>query len=49
MGGKHKTETPEQQQFRAHCRDWLAAHKPGEPPSTLPQTAMEVTKPEQLQ
>lgn len=43
-----RKDTPAQAEFRAYCRDWLAANKPGEPPVRLPQTPLEIMTTEQL-
>ncbi|MAT93231.1 MAG: acyl-CoA dehydrogenase [Halioglobus sp.] len=41
-------DTPEQAQFREHCRQWLADNHPGEPPVRLPQSPLEIMTTEQL-
>jgi len=41
-----KKDTPEQAEFRDHCRRWLAENRPGTPPSRLPEHAIEVSLPE---
>ena len=43
-----RTESPEQQDFRLYCRDWLSAHHPGRPPQKLPLTSFEVSDPSAL-
>jgi len=42
-------DTPEQAEFRAHCRDWLKNNHPGEPPVELPQGALELSDPAALE
>jgi alkylation response protein AidB-like acyl-CoA dehydrogenase len=42
-------DTPEQAEFRAHCRDWLENNHPGEPPVELPQGALELSDPAALE
>ncbi|MGH7790003.1 MAG: acyl-CoA dehydrogenase family protein [Candidatus Binatia bacterium] len=37
-----RKDTPEQAEFRAHCKRWLAEHKPPPPPMRLPEHAIEV-------
>jgi alkylation response protein AidB-like acyl-CoA dehydrogenase len=41
-------DSPEQAEFRAHCRDWLKSNHPGEPPVELPQGALELSDPAAL-
>ena len=41
-----KKDTPEQAEFREHCRTWLAENRPGHPPGRLPEHAIEVSQPE---
>ncbi len=48
MADADRTDTPEQAEFRAYCRDWLAANHPGRPPVQLPQGALELSDPEAL-
>lgn len=48
MSQKQKKDTAEQSEFRAYCREWLAANKPSEPPVRLPQSALEVMTLDQL-
>ncbi len=38
-------ETPDQAEFRAYCRKWLAANHPGRPPVPVPQGAEQLTDP----
>ncbi len=38
-----KKDTPEQAEFRAHCRSWLAENKPAPPRTRLPEMAIEVS------
>jgi alkylation response protein AidB-like acyl-CoA dehydrogenase len=42
-----KRDNPEQAEFRAYCRRWLAEHRPAPPPFRLPQYAIEVMTEEQ--
>lgn len=42
-----RTTTPEQSQFREHCRRWLAEHRPDPPSFRLPQSPIEVMTEEQ--
>lgn len=37
-----KKDTPEQAEFRNHCRRWLADNRPPAPPERLPEHAIEV-------
>ena len=48
MSEADRKDTPEQAEFRQHCRDWLAANHPGRPPVRLPQGALELSDPEAL-
>ena len=48
MSQEKQKDTPEQSEFRAYCRKWLVANKPGEPPVRLPQSALEVMTTDQL-
>jgi alkylation response protein AidB-like acyl-CoA dehydrogenase len=41
-----RRDTPEQAEFRAYCKRWLAEHRPAAPPSRLPEHAIEVTSEE---
>lgn len=41
-------DTPEQAEFRQHCRDWLSDNTPTEPPFRLPISALEIMTEEQL-
>jgi alkylation response protein AidB-like acyl-CoA dehydrogenase len=41
-------ETPEQAEFRQYCRSWIAANHPGESPVRLPQSAIEIMNPDQM-
>jgi hypothetical protein len=36
MADSERKDTPEQAEFRAYCRRWLADNHPGEPPVRLP-------------
>ncbi|MFK8022198.1 MAG: acyl-CoA dehydrogenase family protein [Pseudomonadales bacterium] len=42
-------DTPEQAEFRAHCREWLSANHPGQPPVHIPQGALELSDPAALE
>ena len=42
-----KKDTPEQAEFRRHCREWLKANKPAPPPFRLPEHPIEVMTEEQ--
>jgi len=42
-----RKDTPEQAEFREHCRRWLAENRPAAPPFRLPQNAIEVMTEEQ--
>jgi hypothetical protein len=44
-----KRDTPEQAEFRAYCRRWLAENRPAPPPFRLPEYAIEVMTEEQRQ
>src|SRR6056297_1104853 len=48
MSESARKDTPEQAEFRAYCREWLAANKPGEPPVRLPQSPLEIMTEDQL-
>jgi len=48
MSETERKDSPEQAGFRAHCRDWLAANHPGEPPVRLPTSPLEIMTREQL-
>jgi alkylation response protein AidB-like acyl-CoA dehydrogenase len=41
-------DTPEQAEFRQHCKNWLKDNLPPEPPVRLPQSALEIMTKEQL-
>jgi alkylation response protein AidB-like acyl-CoA dehydrogenase len=41
-------DTPEQAGFRQHCRHWLQANTPGEPPVRLPLSPLEIMTDAQL-
>ncbi|MEM1113816.1 MAG: acyl-CoA dehydrogenase family protein [Pseudomonadota bacterium] len=41
-------DSGEQAAFRQHCREWLTANKPAEPPVRLPLSALEIMTEEQL-
>jgi alkylation response protein AidB-like acyl-CoA dehydrogenase len=42
-----RKDTPEQAEFRAYARQWLAKNHPGKPPVRLPQSPIEVMTEEQ--
>ncbi|MCW5891005.1 MAG: acyl-CoA dehydrogenase family protein [bacterium] len=42
-----RRDTPEQAEFRRHCRRWLAENKPAPPPFRMPIAAIEVMTEEQ--
>jgi alkylation response protein AidB-like acyl-CoA dehydrogenase len=42
-----RKDTPEQAEFRDHCRRWLGENHPGAPPSRLPQNPIEVMSEDQ--
>ncbi|MEM7020895.1 MAG: acyl-CoA dehydrogenase family protein [Pseudomonadota bacterium] len=44
-----RKDTPEQAEFRAYCRDWLADNHPGQPPMAMPQSAVELSDPDALE
>ena len=48
MSEDARKDTPEQAEFRAWCRQWLASNTPAEPPVRLPQTPLEIMTREQL-
>lgn len=48
MAEQDRTDSPQQSEFRAHCRQWLGENHPGEPPVRLPQSAIEIMSREQL-
>ncbi|PLW82685.1 acyl-CoA dehydrogenase [Kineobactrum sediminis] len=48
MSESARKDTPEQAEFRAYCREWLAANKPGEPSVRLPQSPLEIMTEDQL-
>ena len=45
MSDAARGDTSEQAEFRAHCRDWLSRHHPGQPPVQLPLSALELSDP----
>ncbi len=45
---RSRPDTPEQAEFREHCRLWLQANRPPAPEFRLPQNAVEVMTREQL-
>jgi len=49
MNNAERKDTPEQAEFREYCRDWVSRNVPGPPPVTLPQSAIEITTPEQME
>ena len=48
MSDAERKDTPEQAEFRAHCKEWLAENHPGRPPVKLPLGALELSDPEAL-
>lgn len=48
MSQENKKDSPEQASFRTYCRDWLSQHDAGTPSTRLPQSAIEIMYPEQL-
>jgi len=48
MSDSAAVDAPHQEEFRAHCRDWLRDNHPGEPPVRLPQSPLEIMTVEQL-
>jgi len=49
MSDADRKDTPEQAEFRAHCREWLENNHPGRPPVRLPQGALELSDPDALE
>ncbi|MBS01692.1 MAG: acyl-CoA dehydrogenase [Gammaproteobacteria bacterium] len=45
MNDATRGDTPEQAEYRAHCREWLAANHPGQPSVRLPLSALELSDP----
>tara|TARA_R110001592_G_scaffold337300_1_gene623774 strand:+ start:398898 stop:400133 length:1236 start_codon:yes stop_codon:yes gene_type:complete len=41
-------DSPEQAEFRQHCRTWLASNRPADPPVRLPLTALEIMTTDQM-
>ena len=48
MSEGQKMDTPEQEAFRVHCKEWLANNHPGRPTVKLPLGALELSDPEAL-
>ena len=48
MSDAERKDTPEQAEFRAHCKDWLENNHPGRPDVRLPQGALELSDPDAL-
>lgn len=48
MADDQGQDSAEQQEFREYCREWIAGNHPGEPPVRLPQSAIEIMTPEQM-
>ena len=48
MTAGQSSDTPEQAEFRAYCREWLKNNHPGRPTVKLPQGALEVSDPDAL-
>lgn len=49
MSEKERKDSPEQAEFRAYCRQWIADHHPGEPDVRLPISALEIMTPQQME
>ena len=49
MSQEDNKDTPEQAEFRAQARAWLADNRPAEPPVRLPQTPLEIMTEPQLE
>lgn len=49
MSEAERKDTPEQAEFRAHCRAWLEKNHPGRPPVHIPQGALELSDPKALE
>jgi alkylation response protein AidB-like acyl-CoA dehydrogenase len=48
MSESERKDNPEQAEFRAYCREWIAANHPGEPDVRLPISALEIMTREQM-
>jgi alkylation response protein AidB-like acyl-CoA dehydrogenase len=48
MSESARKDTPEQAEFRQHCRSWLQDNLPPDPPVRLPQSPLEIMTREQL-
>jgi len=48
MTESERKDSSEQAEFRAYCREWIAANHPGEPPVRLPISALEIMTREQM-
>jgi alkylation response protein AidB-like acyl-CoA dehydrogenase len=48
MSESARKDTPEQAEFRQHCRDWLKDNQPPEPPVRLPVSPLEIMTEPQL-
>ena len=48
MSDNDRKDSPEQAEFRQHCRRWIAENHPGEPPVRLPLSPLEIMTREQL-
>ncbi len=48
MSASASKDSPEQAEFRQHCRSWLAANRPPDPTVRLPLSALEIMTTEQL-
>ena len=48
MSESAKKDSPQQAEFRQHCRDWLQSNKPGDPPVRLPLSPLEIMTPGQM-
>lgn len=48
MSEAQKKDTPEQAEFRAYCRDWMANNHPGHPPVKIPTGATQISEPDSM-
>ncbi len=48
MSESARKDTPEQAEFRRHCREWLQDNRPGDPPVRLPISPIEIMTREQM-
>jgi alkylation response protein AidB-like acyl-CoA dehydrogenase len=49
MADNARKDTQEQAEFRQYCRDWLQENRPADPPVRLPQSALEIMTPQQME